>query len=245
MRRLWVIGALGACSFAPHAAGQQGSDSGTPRQHDAAPGMDASGDHDAKPIDAKSVPLDATPPAFALDGMQWEIDCKANLDNATPPGCSCDPTSPGYTKLVSLAGEPTDHWAVTLRVAGAMEPLAFKNGSAVGSGSSDGFYIGGDKGTDNGDNLYRIDVSSPAQHYFLNNGRVGQNYSTAFDYTVTIPIDGNATVTFTASPQDSAQWQGVLADDTTITLPGVTPPPATNSLVPQWAFVIVQSASPM
>jgi len=222
--------ALGACSFAPH---QQSAGDDAQVVADAA--------RDGATDAARDAPPDAQPAPFALSGMQWEIDCKTNLNNATPPGCSCDGTSASYVRSVQLTGGASEHWLVTVRVAGAMEALNFANGTAAGNG----FYVGGDTGGDGGDNFYRIDVDHPAQHYFLNDAVVNKNYSIAFDYTAQIPIDGDAKVTFTASPQDTAQWQGVLQDGTPIAFTGLTAPGPTNGLYPQWAFVIVQDATPM
>jgi hypothetical protein len=215
--------ALGACSFTPRQAASTTDGHATP---DAA-------------VDAAVAP-DAQPAPFALTGMQWEIDCKNNLNNATPPGCSCDGTSPSYTRSVQLTGAASEHWLVTVHVVGAMEPLNYQGGASDGTG----FYVGGNTGGDGADNLYRIDVDHPAQHYFLNAGIVDKNYSIAFDYTEQIPIDGDAMVTFTASPQDTAQWQGVLQDGSPIAFAGVTTPTPTNGLYAQWAFVTVQSATP-
>jgi hypothetical protein len=70
-----------------------------------------------------------------------------------------------------------------------------------------------------------MDVSAPAQHYYLNNGVPGCNCSRRFDYTVQFPIDGNATVTFTATGQDALQWANFDATHTPITFGGVTTTP--------------------
>lgn len=234
MRWAWVL-ALGACSFRAGGASDAPSAPGgdAVRASDAAVGGDAH--------DAAVAPLDATPPAFAMSGMQWVIPCKTNLNNATPPGCSCNRTSASYTNAVTLTGSASDTWLVTVRIAGAMEPFAFEGGAPDGSG----WYVGGDTSNTPTQNSYRIDVSAPMQHYYINNGVESTNWSLAFDYTASFPVEGDATVTFTADPGDTAQWQGVDESGTPIALPGVTAPGPTATLYPQWAYVIVQSASPM
>src|SRR3954465_5383591 len=112
MRPGWVL-ALGACSFAPHGASSD------------APPDDANADGSIADVSP-----DAQPPAFALSGMQWLIACKQPLNNGTPAGCTSDATSPDYTKTMTLAGAPGEHWTVTLRVAGAMERIAYGHGLA-------------------------------------------------------------------------------------------------------------------
>src|SRR5262249_35683011 len=100
-----VVLVVAACSFTPAARGDAQP-----------PSFDA--DADTERADA---PVHAAAPAFALDGMQWEIDCIAALNNGAPTGCTANMTSPSYTRTVALTGMPGQHWTVTLRIAGAME----------------------------------------------------------------------------------------------------------------------------
>lgn len=222
MRTLALVLAAGACGYTPGHAGQASGDGGTMP--------------DGHALDAKMLP-DATPAVFALSGMQWVIPCTSS-NGAPPTGCAVAPTSPAYTTTIVLTGSASEHWLVTARIAGAVEGLTFTNGTADAQ-----WYIGGDTGLDHGDNYYEIAVSSPAQHYFINNGSSGNPYSVAEDYTVQIPIDGNATVIFSASPQDGLQWQGIDNTSQPITISGVTAPPPNGNLYGQWAYFIVKSAT--
>jgi hypothetical protein len=206
--------------------------------------VSGSGDARGPAIDAArnamKMPLpDATPSPFELTGMQWSIPCLAAV-GGVPNACTAAPTSPSYTNIVTLDGQASEHWMVTVEIAGAMEGLAFANGTQDGA-----WYVGGDTGGDNGDNYYEVSVSSPAQHYYLNDGVNTNQFSIADDYTVQLPIDGNATVTFTASPQDTLEWQGVDNMSRPITITGFTAPPPNGMLYGQWAYFVVMGASPM
>jgi len=223
----WFVLLLAACSFRPGRALQRDADAladvGTadgPATPDAAP--------------------DAPPSPFAMSGMRWVIPCTAAGPNG-PTSCTCAKTSSSYTSIVMLGGSAAEHWQVTIRITGAMEGLMFANGTPD---ATTPWYIGGDTGNDGGDNYYEIIVSSPSQHYYVNNAPSNHNYSVAFDYMATIPIDGNATVTFVASPQDMYEWQGVDMNDQPIAITGFTAPPPSSGRYPQWAYVTVMSALP-
>jgi hypothetical protein len=218
--------AAGACSFV-HGSEVPGPGSGS---GDASVPIDA-------PRDALKMPLpDATPAPF---GMQWSIPCLASV-GGVPTACTAAQTSPSYTNVVVLDGAASEHWMVTVEVAGAMEGLTFANGTQDGA-----WYVGGDTGGDNGDNYYEVTVSSPAQHYYLNYGVNTNQFSIADDYTVQLPIDGNATVTFTASPQDTLEWQGIDSMNQPIAITGFTAPPPNGMLYGQWAYFVVTKAEPM
>ncbi len=214
--------ALAGCSFRP----------GLALHRDAAPTADAS------MVDAVDAPPDAPPAPFMLSGMRWVIPC-TGTGPAGVTSCTCAQTSSSYTTTVMLAGSASDHWQVTVEIAGAMEGLLFANGTPD---AATPWYVGGDTGGDGGDNYYEIVVSSPSQHYYLNNAPSGVNHSVAMDYTATFPIDGNATVMFVASPQDMYEWQGVDASDQPIAITGYTAPAPSNGRYPQWAYVTVRSA---
>ena len=219
MRR-WLALAVASCGFSPGHLGQSdGATVDTPRARDAAP------------------MLDAAPAPFALSGMRWVIPCTAALDG-TPTGCEVAPTSNAYVTTIALTGSASEHWTVTARVAGAMEGLTYTGGTADGQ-----WYVGGGTGIDIGDNYYEIAVSSPAQHYYLNDGVSGVPYSIAEDYTVQLPIDGDATVVFSASPQDMYEWQGIDSGNQPIAISGFTAPPPNGTLYGQWAYFVVTAAT--
>jgi hypothetical protein len=102
-----------------------------------------------------------------------------------------------FTATKTFGGENGKRYKVTLRFRGVVEPMMYKGGKQVG----DYFYIGGEKNNATY-NIYKIDVSSPKSHYFLNRqDRVGHKIFT-IDYTQTIEIDGGATITFLGDGQN-------------------------------------------
>jgi len=105
---------------------------------------------------------------------------------------------------------------VTLRFRGVVEPMMYKNGKQVG----EHFYIGGEK--NNGTyNIYRISVSSPESHYFLNRqDKVGHQIF-SIDYTQTIEIDGGAEITFLGDGQNGK----MIANFKKLVIPGIAPDP--------------------
>jgi hypothetical protein len=121
-----------------------------------------------------------------------------------------------FTAKKSFGGETGKRYKVTLRFRGVVEPMMYKDGKQVG----DYFYIGGEK--NNGTyNIYRIDVSSPKSHYFLNRqDKVGHQIFT-IDYTQTIEIDGGAEITFTGDGQNGK----MIANFKKLVIPGVKPDP--------------------
>jgi hypothetical protein len=223
MRCACVIAAAG-CSFAPHDAPDAGSATRPP--------VDAA---DARSADA---PPDASPAPFALAGMQWSISCTGPIDG-NPQGCTCDMTSVAYTRVVTLQGTASEHYTVTAQIAGVMEGFGYVGGSADGSS---GWYVGGSIGTDTGDNTYAIVVTSPAQTYWINNGSPGNSFSLPFVYATTFPVDGDATVTFIASPGDNLEWQGIDGSGQPITIPNEPAPPPVNGLYGQFAYVVITGA---
>jgi hypothetical protein len=201
---------------------------------------DAAADGHADATDAiADAVADATvdgPDLSALDvlnGQHWLVPC------ITPQGnqnCTCS----SATNVSSVTIPGTTHWMVTVHIRGALEGLTYARGMGP---TATGWYVGGDKNGDNGDNLYELTVSSPAQHFFLNNGSTGHNYSIAFDYQATFAVDGGATVGFTATGQDSLQWANYDLDGQPITFAGVqtTPDPYDG----QFAQLDVISATSM
>jgi hypothetical protein len=103
-----------------------------------------------------------------------------------------------------------------------MEAITYSGGS---TGTS-GWYEGGSPG-DGANNVYRITVSSPSRTYWINRGTPTGQRSFLYDYQETLEIDGNATVTFFASGQDTLQWGNYDGNGTPMTinsLAGITQP---------------------
>ncbi len=158
--------------------------------------------------------MPAQPSPFAMTGQRWLLPCLNNLGNKN---CNCAPL---LTNDQTLTGSSAERYVVTVRIRGVMEAFGYGGGTA-GPG---GWYVGGLQ-ADFGNNVYSIIVSSPAQHYWLNGGTPTAGRSFLYDYTVSFPVDGDATLTYTAAGQDGLQWGNYDAAGQPITIPGVTTTP--------------------
>jgi hypothetical protein len=151
-----------------------------------------------KPDDLKKI-------AESIDGYRWEFPCKDPMPENPKEGADCasglvtgDPKkTDNFSAEKTFGGEKGKRYKVTLRFRGGVEPMMYKGGTKDG----DYFYVGGEP--DNGTyNIYKLSVSSPKSHYFLNRqDKVGHKIFT-IDYTKTVEIDGGATVTFLGDGQN-------------------------------------------
>ncbi len=171
---------------------------------------------DATPTEDVAPAIDAAPDAplaapFALTGAWWLLPCQNDLGNNN---CNCPPPT---TTTVTLGGMASTRWTVTVRIRGVMEAIGYNGGSA-GTG---GWYEGGNA-NDASNNIYRLDVSSPARRFWINRGTPTGMRSFLYDYEESFQIDGGATVTFYASGQDTLQWGNYDANDQPLTIAGLT-----------------------
>ena len=160
----------------------------------------------------------------ALHGVRWEFPCKDPMPENPKPGqdgssalVKGDPkTTDQFTFERKFGGEPGKRYRVTLRFRGVVEPMMYKNGEMDG----DYFYRGGEP--NNGTyNIYKLAISSPASHYFLNRqDKVGHRIFT-IDYEKTIDIDGGATVTFHGNGQNGR----MITNFSKLVVPDVPPAP--------------------
>ncbi len=149
--------------------------------------------------------IDAASPAAVLDGFRFQFPCKDPMPENPKEGqdgssglVTGDPkTTDNFTVKKKFGGEPGRRYKVTLRFRGVVEPMMYKDGQQVG----EFFYIGGAPNNATY-NIYRIGVSSPASHFFLNRqDKVGHRIFT-MDYTQTIEIDGGAEITLHGDGQN-------------------------------------------
>lgn len=155
---------------------------------------------DSKAKDLKSI-------AAELDGYVFKFPCKGEMPEhpkkgadgesaLVPPGADPKKTD-NFTAEKKFGGEKGKRYRVALRFRGVVEPMMYKNGKMDG----DLFYIGGEPNNATY-NIYEIKVSAPESHYFLNRqDKVGHRIFT-IDYTKTIEIEGQATVTFYGNGQN-------------------------------------------
>lgn len=162
--------------------------------------------------------------AAALDGYRFEFPCKDPLPENPKPGMDCvsglvkgDPKkTDNFLAEKTFGGTKGKRYKVTLRFRGVVEPMMYKNGRMDG----EYFYIGGEPNNATY-NIYKIAVSSPPSHYYLNRqDKVGHRIFT-IDYTRAIEIDGGATVTFSGDGQNGR----LISNFDRLVVPGVPPAP--------------------
>ena len=168
--------------------------------------------------------VSAAQPGDALQGARWEFPCKDPMPENPKPGqdglsglVKGDPkTTDQFTFERAFGGEPGTRYRVTLRFRGVVEPMMYKNGRMDG----DHFYVGGEP--NNGTyNIYKLAVSKPESHYYLNRqDSVGHRIFT-IDYEKTIEIEGGATVTFHGNGQNGR----LITNFSKLVVPGVPPAP--------------------
>ena len=165
-------------------------------------------------------------PAGSLAGLQWLLPWQGpwSVSPSDPNIRECPATA---TQSAVMSGPTGNSYDVTLRFQGKVEKMSYTGGSNDGAL----WQIGGSPDLGNpsssGSNIYKLQISSPAQTYYLNRGTTGFGSMFTIDYTKTIQIDVGATVTLSADANNGAT-PGELSDgsgDTpTISVSGVTNP---------------------
>lgn len=167
---------------------------------------------------------DSKKPGSSIDGYRFEFPCKKPMPANPKLGADCDSglvkgdpkKTDNFVAERKFDGEPGKRYKVTLRFRGVVEPMMYKNGKMDG----DLFYIGGEP-NNNTYNIYKITISSPRSHYFLNRqDKVGHRIFT-IDYTKTIEIDGDATVTFLGDGQNGR----LISNFSKLVVPDIAPAP--------------------
>jgi hypothetical protein len=174
--------------------------------------------------EAKTAAQGAKKIGASIHGFRFEFPCKNPMAEKPKAGEDCesglvkgDPKkTDNFTAVKTFDGEKGKRYKVALRFRGVVEPMMYKNGKMDG----EHFYIGGEPNNSTY-NIYKITISSPASHYFLNRqDKVGHNIFT-IDYTKTIDIDGDATVTFLGDGQNGRLISNFLK----LVVPDVAPAP--------------------
>jgi hypothetical protein len=178
----------------------------------------------ARPGDPVAKAEDLRKVAAALDGYRYEFPCKHPMPENPKPGMDCesglvkgDPKkTDNFSAEKKFGGTRGKRYRVTLRFRGVVEPMMYKNGKMDG----DYFYIGGEP-NNNTYNIYKLAVSSPPSHYYLNRqDKVGHRVF-KIDYTKTIEIDGGATVTFSGDGQNGR----LISNFPKLVVPDIPPAP--------------------
>ncbi len=166
----------------------------------------------------------AAKPGVELDGFRWKFPSADPMETKLRKGAVCrsalvtrNPnTTDNFTEKRNFGGEKGKRYKVTLRFRGVVEPMRYKGGEKDGKH----FLIGGQP-NNGGYNIYKLDVSSPKAHYYLNRcDRVAHDVFT-IDYTVTIEIDGGAELILSGDGQNGK----MIANFKKLTVPGVEEKP--------------------
>lgn len=158
---------------------------------------------------------DGASAAASLRGLRWELPCTKSVPDPTV----CE-TLPSASTSATMGGTPGTTYSVTLRFRGVVEISRYDGGSA------DGYWqIGGAPPADSTINVYALEVSSPAQTYYVNQG-VSNRVAVGLEYTETVSIDAGATVTLLADSRDDLELRNLDASSEPIVVPGIPPAPA-------------------
>lgn len=184
--------------------------------------------------DAGAPDAGACPPGFALvngacvevaaslDGLRWELPCLI-IDPQYPEWICA--THPEVTRATTLLGAPGRQYDVRVRVRGVVETRAYSGGVFVAPFVKRGAEA--NPPPDDAWNIYRLDVSAPAERWYLNAGVSGEYLCHPIDVTFTIRVSAGARVSLYASPVDGRLSQIRNRSDagTPIVVPGVPPAP--------------------
>jgi len=186
---------------------------------------------------AACVASTCVPVAAALTGLRWQLPCTAAHGSVN---CACPATD---LHTAQLTGQASASYNVTLHFRGIVEQKTYSGGTtglASGSSNSNLFISGGAPASDTW-NIYRLDVSSPAQTFYLNAGASGTDQVWWIDYRATVVMAAGATVTLKADSVESVETFNRNASGTAVVVPGV--PPAPDSYDGQFVQVDVESVS--
>ncbi|MDE0570731.1 MAG: hypothetical protein OSB44_08615 [Verrucomicrobiales bacterium] len=163
-------------------------------------------------------------PASELDCYRFEFPVLGKMPEKPKKGADGlsalvkgDPKkTDNFKSIKKFGGETGKRYQVTLRFRGIAEPMMYKGGEKDG----EYFYIGG--APNNGTyNIYKIEISSPKSHYYLNRqNNVGHSIFTV-DYEKTIEIDAGATVTLSGDGQNGR----LITNFDKLVVPGIAPAP--------------------
>ncbi|MBM4779936.1 MAG: hypothetical protein GQE15_19700 [Archangiaceae bacterium] len=161
--------------------------------------------------------------AASLDGLRWELPC-LTLDPDFPDFICM--TGPDVTQSRKLLGVPGRLYDVRVRVRGVVETRGYVGGMTVAP-----FVVRGaeaNPSTSDPWNVYRLEVSFPPAHWYLNAGASGEYVCHAVDTTFTVQVRAGATVVLFASSVDGRRSQIRNRDDGGVPLvaPEVAPAPA-------------------
>jgi hypothetical protein len=158
----------------------------------------------------------------SLQGLRWSIPCTAAMDPA-----ECDATSPA-PQSTTVQGTAGVTYAVTLRFRGVVEQKTYSgrsDGGLAATGTNASFFVEGATPAGDGYNLYSLTISAPAQTAYLNSGTSYIGHCWPIDYTVTLPMQSNASVRLSADTVDGIEITNQDGNGNPIVVPEISPAP--------------------
>jgi len=134
--------------------------------------------------------------AASLSGLTWALPCTGE---AGAQSCYTDPSQTVSATLGGAAGVTYD---VTLRFRGVVEQKTYDKGCA---GAGSGLWVSGGAPANDSYNIYRLEVSSPAQTFYLNAGASNITHTFALDFQQSIRMNAGASITLYAASLDNQQ----------------------------------------
>ncbi len=160
-------------------------------------------------------PADAGPTPGTLRTLRWELPCEPGSHR----GIVC--TTATYVEdSARFRGDAIDY-DVTLHFRGVVEERS------ISGGSDDGLFNTGGSAPTSVYTTAGVEVSAPAETYFLNSGVSGRGRCVPIDYQRTIRIEGGATVRIWGATSNTASNYNI--DESTgapIVIAGAPPAPA-------------------
>ncbi len=137
-------------------------------------------------------------------------------NNGCPAKKPDDPATGGQLttdKMLTLGGDSSKTYTITLHVQGEVEAKGYDNGMDQDAANQkqhpmmDGFYVGGRPQTGDDYNVYMLRVSEPSKDYFFNSIKppgITDHTTYLMDYTATIQAKGGATLRLVAADTNCA-----------------------------------------
>jgi hypothetical protein len=186
--------------------------------------------------------------AGELDGFSWTMECNQadtspdaqNRCYLLPPNGKCGSGYTSIDKTIQFGGTPGTTYQVALHLQGSQEAGDYSGGTAISKQ-----FLKNATHNDGLHNFLSMEVSAPKATYFPNAG-AGGGTVTQYDYRVTIPIEGGATIHLTAFDKDCLQHR-YCPDNTYKNCGFVLEPfsPASDPIDGNFLFVTVESVTPM
>lgn len=159
---------------------------------------------------------DAASIKAALDNMRWNLPCTGSNSGKV---CTTDAT---VDDSKVLSGDGKTLFNITLRFRGIVEPKPYTGGT------NDGAYwqIGGQPSGDAW-NIYKLEISSPPQVYFLNRAAATGFNNFNIDYQKTVQAYGGSTFHISADSRDNAE----ISNHERLTVPGIEDAPYNGQFI--------------